>query len=82
MFKITGALISVSDKSGIIDLATTLNQHGVEILSTGGTYKALCDANISAIEVSEKTGFPRNYGWKSKNSASNNTWRLAWEKRG
>ena len=58
MFKITRALISVSDKSGIIDLATTLNQHGVEILSTGGTYKALCDANISAIEVSEKTGFP------------------------
>jgi phosphoribosylaminoimidazolecarboxamide formyltransferase/IMP cyclohydrolase len=59
MFKITRALISVSDKSGLIDLATTLNQHGVEILSTGGTYKALCDANISAIEVSEKLVFQK-----------------------
>ncbi|MDA9109944.1 bifunctional phosphoribosylaminoimidazolecarboxamide formyltransferase/IMP cyclohydrolase, partial [Woeseiaceae bacterium] len=58
MFKITRALISVSDKSGLIDLANSLNQHDVEILSTGGTYKALRDANIPAKEVSEKTGFP------------------------
>ena len=58
MFKITRALISVSDKSGLIDLANSLNQHGVEILSTGGTYNALRGANIPAKEVSEKTGFP------------------------
>jgi len=58
MFKITRALISVSDKSGLIALASSLNQHGVEILSTGGTYNALKNAGIPAIEVSEKTGFP------------------------
>ncbi|MCR8922983.1 bifunctional phosphoribosylaminoimidazolecarboxamide formyltransferase/IMP cyclohydrolase [Dasania sp. GY-MA-18] len=52
------ALISVSDKSGIVEFAQALNQQGVEILSTGGTYKLLCDNNIPAIEVSDYTGFP------------------------
>ena len=58
MFKVTRALISVSDKSGLIALAKSLNQHGVEILSTGGTYNVLQNEGIPAIEVSEKTGFP------------------------
>ena len=58
MFKITRALISVSDKNGLIDLANFLHQNDIEILSTGGTYAALKKANIPAIEVSEKTGFP------------------------
>ena len=58
MFKITRALISVSDKNGLIDFATFLHQNDIEILSTGGTYAALKKANIPAIEVSEKTGFP------------------------
>jgi len=52
------ALISVSDKTGIVDFARALNAEGVEILSTGGTYKLLCDNNIPAIEVSDYTGFP------------------------
>ena len=49
MFKITRALISVSDKNGLIDFATFLHQNDIEILSTGGTYAALKKANIPAI---------------------------------
>ncbi|MBX2808947.1 MAG: bifunctional phosphoribosylaminoimidazolecarboxamide formyltransferase/IMP cyclohydrolase [Cellvibrionaceae bacterium] len=52
------ALISVSDKSGIVDFAQALHQHGVEILSTGGTYRLLKASGIEVIEVSEHTGFP------------------------
>src|SRR5690554_2048722 len=52
------ALISVSDKSGIIEFAQKLHQQGVEILSTGGTFKLLVDNKIPAIEVSDYTGFP------------------------
>lgn len=52
------ALISVSDKSGIVNFAQELHQQGVEILSTGGTYKLLIDNNIPATEVSDYTGFP------------------------
>ncbi|MGB1091961.1 MAG: bifunctional phosphoribosylaminoimidazolecarboxamide formyltransferase/IMP cyclohydrolase [Oceanobacter sp.] len=52
------ALISVSDKSGIVEFAQALNELGVEILSTGGTYKLLCDNQIPAVEVSDYTGFP------------------------
>lgn len=52
------ALISVSDKTGIIEFARALQAQGVEILSTGGTYKLLCDHQIPAIEVSDYTGFP------------------------
>lgn len=52
------ALISVSDKSGIVEFAQALTQRGVEILSTGGTYKLLKDNDVPAIEVSDYTGFP------------------------
>ena len=52
------ALISVSDKTGIVEFAQALHQQGVEILSTGGTYRLLCDNQIPAIEVSDYTGFP------------------------
>jgi phosphoribosylaminoimidazolecarboxamide formyltransferase/IMP cyclohydrolase len=52
------ALISVSDKSGIIDFARELSSLGVEILSTGGTAKSLRDAGIPVIEVADYTGFP------------------------
>ena len=58
MVKIKRALISVSDKSGIVDFAKELSKMGVEIISTGGTYKALKEAGISIGEVSEVTGFP------------------------
>ena len=52
------ALISVSDKSGIVELAKELVSLGIEIISTGGTYKMLKGADIPAVEVSELTGFP------------------------
>jgi phosphoribosylaminoimidazolecarboxamide formyltransferase/IMP cyclohydrolase len=52
------ALLSVWDKTGIIDLARTLAEHDIEILSSGGTGKALREAEIAFIEVSEYTGSP------------------------
>ncbi|MFT6121624.1 MAG: phosphoribosylaminoimidazolecarboxamide formyltransferase/IMP cyclohydrolase [Oleiphilaceae bacterium] len=52
------ALISVSDKTGIIEFAKALREMNVEILSTGGTFKLLSANNIPAIEVSDYTGFP------------------------
>ena len=52
------ALISVSDKSGIVELAKELVFLGIDIISTGGTYNKLKESNIPAIEISELTGFP------------------------
>jgi len=52
------ALISVSDKTGVIEFAKGLNQLGYEIISTGGTAKAIGDAGIKVINVSDITGFP------------------------
>ncbi len=53
------ALLSVSDKSGLVDFARTLaEKYGVEILSTGGTARALKEAGIPVVDVSEVTGFP------------------------
>ncbi len=56
--KITRALLSVSDKTGVVDFARFLAQRGVELLSTGGTYKAISDAGIAVTEVASHTGFP------------------------
>src|SRR6266542_1460988 len=56
--KIRRALISVSDKSGIVDFARELKNFDVEIISTGGTAKALRDAGIGVRDVSDVTGFP------------------------
>jgi len=58
MVKIKRALISVSDKTGVLELAKELNKFGVEILSTGGTAKLFRENNIPVKEVSEYTGFP------------------------
>ncbi len=52
------ALLSVSDKTGLIDLGHALAAHGVELLSTGGTAKALRDAGLQVKDVAEATGFP------------------------
>jgi len=52
------ALISVSDKTGIVDFARGIVELGFELISTGGTYKALAEANIPVKYVSEITGFP------------------------
>lgn len=56
--KITRALVSVSDKTGIVDFCRELSQLGIEILSTGGTAKTLAEHGIAVIEVSDYTGFP------------------------
>ena len=58
MSAIQRALISVSDKTGIVDFARQLHAAGCEILSTGGTAKLLADNAIPVIEVSDHTGFP------------------------
>jgi phosphoribosylaminoimidazolecarboxamide formyltransferase/IMP cyclohydrolase len=60
MSKLTAltALISVSDKTGIVEFATALNKLGVRLLSTGGTAKLLADAGLPVTEVAEHTGFP------------------------
>jgi phosphoribosylaminoimidazolecarboxamide formyltransferase/IMP cyclohydrolase len=52
------ALVSVSDKRGLLDLARVLHQRGIEILSTGGTAKHLTDAGIPVVQVSDYTGSP------------------------
>ena len=52
------ALISVSDKTGVVEFARELSSQGVDILSTGGTYRLLCDNGINAVEVADYTGFP------------------------
>ncbi len=56
--KIERALISVSDKSGILEFARALAAQGVEIISTGGTAKQLAENGIKVIEISDYTGFP------------------------
>jgi len=55
---VTRALLSVSDKTGLLEFAQTLHARGIEILSTGGTAKILADNDIPVIEVSDYTGFP------------------------
>jgi len=52
------ALISVSDKTGIVELAAELERYGVEIISTGGTAKTLANAGIKVVNVSDITGYP------------------------
>ncbi len=56
--KIKRALISVSDKTGIVEFASKLNNFGVQIISTGGTAKTLRENNIEVTEVADVTGFP------------------------
>jgi phosphoribosylaminoimidazolecarboxamide formyltransferase/IMP cyclohydrolase len=56
--KIARALLSVSDKTGLVALGEALARHGVELVSTGGTAKALRDAGLSVRDVSDLTGFP------------------------
>ncbi len=58
MAAIKRALISVSDKTGVLELARELNNFGVELLSTGGTAKMIRDAGIPVMDVSDYTGFP------------------------
>jgi phosphoribosylaminoimidazolecarboxamide formyltransferase/IMP cyclohydrolase len=56
--RVTRALLSVSDKSGLIDFARALAAHNIELISTGGTARAIADAGLKVRDVSELTGFP------------------------
>ncbi|HXE00731.1 MAG TPA: bifunctional phosphoribosylaminoimidazolecarboxamide formyltransferase/IMP cyclohydrolase, partial [Hyphomicrobium sp.] len=56
--RIRRALLSVSDKTGLVAFATALKAHGIEIVSTGGTAAALKAAGLAVADVSELTGFP------------------------
>ncbi len=58
MEKIARALLSVSDKTGLVDFARGLSAHGVELVSTGGTAKLLREAGLTVIDVTEITGVP------------------------
>src|SRR5262249_22080243 len=56
--RVTRALLSVSDKSGLIEFARALAGYGIELVSTGGTAKAIAAAGLKVVDVSELTGFP------------------------
>jgi phosphoribosylaminoimidazolecarboxamide formyltransferase/IMP cyclohydrolase len=58
MNKICTALISVTDKSGIVEFGRSLDRLGIEILSTGGTARAIREGGIRVLDISEYTGFP------------------------
>ena len=66
MHKIERAILSVSDKTGIIELARNLSSRGIEILSTGGTAKHLADAGISVVPISRWSGAPEILGGRVK----------------
>jgi phosphoribosylaminoimidazolecarboxamide formyltransferase/IMP cyclohydrolase len=58
LIKVRRALISVSDKAGIVDFASALEAMGIELLSTGGTYRLLQESGLQVTEVADYTGFP------------------------
>ena len=64
--KITRALVSVYDKTGLVELGKSLHSAGVEILSTGSTAATLRDAGVAVIDVSSYTGFPEIMGGRVK----------------
>jgi len=64
--KITRALVSVYDKTGLVDLGKSLEKYGIEILSTGSTAKTLRDAGVKVIAVEDYTGFPEMLGGRVK----------------
>ena len=65
----TTALLSVSDKTGVLDFARELHTLGVKLLSTGGTAKLLADAGLPVTEVSAHTGFPEMHGRPRQDAA-------------
>ena len=64
--QIKRALISVSDKTGLVELAKALNQAGVQMISTGSTAKTIADAGFAVTEVSQITGFPESLDGRVK----------------
>jgi phosphoribosylaminoimidazolecarboxamide formyltransferase/IMP cyclohydrolase len=64
--RIGRALLSVSDKTGLVEFANGLARHGVKIVSTGGTAAALKDAGVSVRDITEVTGYPELFGGRVK----------------
>jgi phosphoribosylaminoimidazolecarboxamide formyltransferase/IMP cyclohydrolase len=64
--RVSRALLSVADKTSLVELARALAGFGIELVSTGGTAKALSDAGLRAIDVAELTGFPEMMGGRVK----------------
>jgi len=75
------ALLSVSDKTGIVEFARELKERGIELLSTGGTAKLLTSHGIPVKEVAEHTGFPEIMGGPRENAASEDSRRPAGQAR-
>ncbi len=75
--KITRALLSVSDKSGLAALGAALARHGVELVSTGGTAKALREAGLPVQDVSRPHRLPRDDGRPGQDAAPQGAWRAA-----
>src|SRR5262245_65305286 len=64
--RVRRALLSVSDKSGLVEFARALADQSIELISTGGTRKALADAGLSVLDISELTGFPEMMDGREK----------------
>ena len=79
--RITRALLSVSDKTGLVDFARALAGHGVELVSTGGTAKALDDAGLEGDRRRRAHRLSRNDGWPRQDAASESAWRPAGDPR-
>ena len=77
MASIKRALISVSDKTGVVEMAKGLKRLGAEILSTGGTAKALREAGVKVTDVAAYTGSPEILDGRVKDAASEDSWRPA-----
>ncbi len=75
MGKIRRAIVSVSDKSGVVSFARSLAQMGVEILSTGGTAKTLREQGVSVTDISDYTGFPEMLDGRVKTLHPKSPWR-------
>ncbi|WP_279894857.1 hypothetical protein [Nicoletella semolina] len=75
------ALLSVSDKTGIIEFAQGLAQRGIKLLSTGGTAKLLAENGLNVIEVSDYTGFPEMMDGRVKTLHPKVHRRHSWSKR-
>lgn len=66
LLPIKRALLSVTDKTGLVEFATFLHEHGVELVSTGGTARLLSEAGLKVTPVSKVTGFPEILGGRVK----------------
>src|SRR5260221_13129368 len=64
--RVTRALLSVSDKTGLIEFARALAGHGIDLVSTGGTAKAIAAAGLKVSDVSDLTGFPEMMDGRGK----------------